>query len=248
NSPTQEFILAENGLVGSPLELEKSALTIRKLDYKQAQKEHEKTNKKVKNLESGVNRLKANQTEVSQLTAQINTLNEDLLTLKERDRLEITHLKTENKGYKKQRDQRPDISHEEYQNLTQQKEQALAEVAKETFPQQNATQIAAKIADLITERDEINESLTAWTATFENQTASQVKTELDNYRQQTEIYITGLTNLGVKNLTDWENTVRDWKNQENQVNDWREKYEKEQTEHGKTADKLKELENQLPIT
>jgi len=90
--------------------------------------------------------LEGKQKEVNQLTTEINRVNDNLLTLKEGDRLEIARLKSEGKNYKKQRDSRTDISFTEYEELLTEKGN-LNTTLTETI--QNLTDARSEI----TERD-----------------------------------------------------------------------------------------------
>jgi chromosome segregation ATPase len=106
------------------------------------------------------------QIELDNLVTEINKLNDDLLIVKDRDKLEITRLKSENKNYKKQRDGRADITFAEYEELLTEKGNLNATLTKVT---QNLTEAESKI----TERDEVigkleedNKFLTATNQTY----------------------------------------------------------------------------------
>jgi molecular chaperone GrpE (heat shock protein) len=97
--------------------------------------------------------------------------------------------------------------------LSQSEEELKATQTKLTewesaFVEKNATEVKEKITGLETNLVQTEGELKTWTAIFGKQNASQVKEEYDNYRNQTEVYRNQLTNLGVKDLTDWETTVQ----------------------------------------
>ncbi|CAI2162262.1 13540_t:CDS:10 [Funneliformis geosporum] len=98
--------------------------------------------------------------------------------LKDRDKLEIVHLKAEIKGYKKQRDIRPDISFAYYQQLLIDKDNALSTIEK----LQIYADLQTNLTDIKSERDELKEQILT-----EQREHNRTKVELSATSQKIEI-------------------------------------------------------------
>ncbi|CAI2173493.1 2367_t:CDS:10, partial [Funneliformis geosporum] len=73
-----------------------------------------------------IEELENKQKEINELIGELNKLNDNLLDLKARDKLEITRLKVENKNYKRQRDRKK----QDYQGQISRLENELLRLAK----------------------------------------------------------------------------------------------------------------------